>query len=331
MGDRFPVTDSGEKHRWRESAVRKDSCSLNLLRGLCVLWLGLAGLLPFPAKADPRFTSVDEHLAYLAGLTEEELGKFDIAYLNLACAQGLNGSENLDIPACLQALDEIAAFVKANTAANLRLFGRNPADYANSEGQFRVLIMVSLAVKEYGIHYNPERIESPDSMAPDEVFYRDSRDVFLHGLLQRKPRMGTCSSLPVFWTGLGRRLGYPLFMSNTVVHFFTRWEGVRDKFNFEGTQNGCGIYDDAHYKQFPVTVSDAKIEYLDYLQSFSRKQELMHFFITRAMCLRANGRNAEATKAYEAAVLCHPSTFSKGALYTYRQSLLPSDEHKKNK
>lgn len=280
------------------------------------------------AKEVTQFASVDEQLAYLAGLPEEELVKFDIAYLNLVCAQGLKGSENLDIPACLRSLDEIAGVVKANTEANLHKYSQNPGEYANSEGQFRAICMVTVAVKGYGVRYDPDFIEAPDNLSPDEVFYGDSRNVFIHGLLQREPRMGTCSSLPVFWTALGRHLGYPLFMSNTVIHFFTRWEDASGKFDFEGTQNGCAICDDSHYKQFPVKVDDAKIEYLDYLQSFSRKRELMHFLLTRAMCLRANGRKAEATKAYETAVLCYPSTFSKGALYTYRKFLLTEHEHK---
>ncbi|MBN1404079.1 MAG: hypothetical protein JW942_06400 [Opitutales bacterium] len=283
------------------------------MRPLCLCLLAL--LLPcFSTWAEPQFSSIDEQLAYLANLSEAELAKYDIAYLNLVCAQGLNGSENLDIPACLRVLDEMAFFVRANTEANLQLFTRNPGEYDNSEGQFRALCMVTFAVKGYGIQYNPERIESPDNLSSDEVFFRDSRDVFLHGLLQRQPRMGTCSSLPVFWTALGRRLDYPLYMSNTLLHFFTRWEDTEGTFNFEGSQNGCAIYDDAHYRSFPIKVDDVKIQYFALLQSFSRKRELMHFLITRGACLRANGRTEEATRAYELAVICYPSPFSQTAL-----------------
>jgi hypothetical protein len=38
--------------------------------------------------------------------SEEELGKQDIAAVSLECAVGLPGSEGLDIPACLERLDE---------------------------------------------------------------------------------------------------------------------------------------------------------------------------------------------------------------------------------
>jgi len=289
------------------------------------LWLLV---LPFAsAKETSKFATVDEQLSYLAGLTEEDLAGYDTAYLNLVCAQGLNGSESLDISACLRSLDEIAGFVWANTQANLPMFGRNPGGYGHSEGQFRALCLVTFAVQRYGVRYNSDRIETPDNLSSDDVFFRDSRDIFLHGLLQRQPRMGTCSSLPVFWTALGRRLGYPLSLSNTLLHFFVRWDGGGGRFNFEGSQNGCAIYDDAHYRQFPLKLDDARIEYLGLLESFSRKRELMHFLIARGACLRANNRHAEATHAYETAVRCYPSNFSRTALRLHLASLPTYEIH----
>lgn len=305
------------------------------LRLLCpeflrrILALGLSFLCFASARAKelPPFANVDEQLVHIAGLTEDELAGFDVAYLNLLCAQGLNGSEGMDIPACLRTLDEIAGFVGANTQANLHMYRRNPAEYANSEGQFRALFMVSLAVKHYGISYNPARIETPDNLSPNEVFFHDSKDAFIHGLLREQPRMGTCASLPVFWTALGRRVGYPLSLSNTLLHFFTRWDGFGGRFNFEGSQNGCAISDDAHYREFPVKLDDARIQYLGLLESFSRKREFMHFLITRGACLAANGRQAEATHAYELAAKCYPSNYSQTALRLYHKTLPPHHEN----
>ena len=269
------------------------------------------------ASGEPEFQSVDEQLECLAGLPEAELAVYGIAYLNLVCAQGLKGSENLDIPACLAKLDEIAGFVRVNTAANLYKFTRNTSDYSDSEGQFRVLAMVTFAVQGYGIRYNPAMIETPDNLSSDDEFFADSRYVFLNGLLQDEPRLGTCSSLPVFWTALGRRLGYPLYMSNTLLHFFTRWEKSGERFDFEGSRNGCAICDDEHYRNFPLKVDDAKIEYFGLLESFTRKEELMHFLLTRGACLHASGRLAEAKRTYELAVKCYPSNFSRAALQLY--------------
>lgn len=268
--------------------------------------------------AEPEFTSVDEQLAHLASLPEEELAQYDIAYLNLVCAQGLNGSEDLDIPACLARLDEMAKHIGTKIEAAHYLYERNPASFENSLGHFKAIGMVTYAVQDYGVMYNPARIETPNNLSPDNVFFADSKDVFINGLLQGERPMGTCSSLPVFWTALGRRLGYPLYMSNTLLHFFVRWDGDGDRFNFEGSQAGCGIHDDAHYHEFPVALEDAQIEYLGLLKSFTRKEELMHFLFTRGTCLRAHGRDEEARRAYRLAFKCCPNNFADAYLYLNR-------------
>jgi hypothetical protein len=275
-------------------------------------------LFPFLSQAQQQFASVDEQLAYLATLPEEELAKYDIAYLNLVCAQGLNGSENLDIPACLAKLDEMAAHIGAKIEAGQYLYERDPASFENSLGHFKAISMVTYAVKDYVVIYNPARIETPNSLSSDDVFFADSKDVFINGLLQGEHPMGTCSSLPVYWTALGRRLGYPLYMSNTLLHFFVRWDGKGDRFNFEGSQAGCGIHDDEYYREFPVKLADEKIKYPGLLESFTRKEELMHFLLTRGTCLRAHGRNEEARRAYRLAFKCHPNNFADAYLYLNR-------------
>ncbi len=282
---------------------------------LCILllfiWISVV-------RAEQTFTSVDDQLSYLANLPEEQLAAYDIAYLNLVCAQGLNGSEDLDIPACIARLDEMAANIWGKIEVGRYLYERNPASFDNSLGHFNAISMVTYAVKDYGVIYNPARIETPNSLSPDDVFFSDSKEVFINGLLQRDPPMGTCSSLPVYWIALGRRLGYPLYMSNTLLHFFVRWDGNGDHFNFEGSQAGCGIHDDAYYHEFPIPLDDAKIKYLGLLESFTRKEELMHFLITRGTCLRAHGRNEEARRAYRLAFQCYPNNFAEGYLYLNR-------------
>ncbi len=314
---------SGASRQGRAIRVRSPRSRWTRIRAFALgmaVWVSRSGSSGSEAPAEVQFATVDDHLAHLAGLSETELARFDIAYLNLICAQGLNGAEALDMPACLRTLDEMSAFVKANTEANLHLYTRSPAEHANSAGQFRALCLVTFAVQKYGIRYNPDRIETPDNLSSDDVFFRDARDIFIHGLLRQEPRMGTCSSLPVFWTALGRRLGYPLFLSNTLLHFFVRWEEGAGRFNFEGSQNGCAIYDDSHYTEFPVKVDEAKRAYFGLLETFSRKRELMHFLLARAACLTANDRHSEANRAYELAVLCYPSNFSRGALYLHRKA-----------
>lgn len=277
---------------------------------LCVILLPLLTFL-CKATAQETFSSIDEQLAYLVSLPEEELAKYDIAYLNLVCAQGLNGSEDLDIQACLQRLDEMARVVGANTQASAYMFTNNPASFDNSIGQFNSICMVTFAVKGFGVMYDPSKIETVDNLSSNDDFFADSKGIFLNGLLQTDQPMGTCSSLPVYWIALGRRLGYPLYMSNTFMHFFVRWDDLSgDRFNFEGSQNGCGITDDDHYKEWPTKVDEGKIEYYGLLSSFSRKEELMHFLIARGTCLRANKRYKEAILANALAYKCYPNNFS---------------------
>jgi hypothetical protein len=270
------------------------------------------------AKAQTQFASVDDQLAYFVSLQEEELAKYDIAYLNLVCAQGLNGSENLDIPACLAKLDEMAKHIDTKTKANFNSYEKHPGAYENNKGHFKAICMVTFAVMDYGIEYNPDRIESVDKLSPNNVFFADSRDVFINGMLQRNPPMGTCSSLPVLWVAIGRRIGYPLCMSNTMLHFFVRWKTEKDSFDFEGTQNGCGINDDDFYRTWPVSVDDKKIKYWGLLTDFTRKEELMHFLVTRGDCLAANKRFVEARRAYIMAYCCCPNHFSDATLYMNR-------------
>ncbi|MBN1403449.1 MAG: tetratricopeptide repeat protein [Opitutales bacterium] len=270
------------------------------------------------ARAEPEFASVDEQLTYFAGLAETELAQYDIAYLNLVCAQGLKGSENLDIPACLARLDQMAKEIGVKIEAGKSTYERDPASFENSLGHFKAISMVTYAVRDYGVMYNPARIETPNSLSSDDVFFADSKDVFINGLLQGEQPTGTCSSLPVYWIALGRRMGCPLRMSNTLLHFFVRWDGDGDRFNFEGSQNGCGIYDDQHYREWPVRVDEAKVEYLGLLESFTRKEELMHFLIERGNCLKANGRDEEARSTYRLALTCYPNNFAKTYLYLNR-------------
>ncbi len=41
----------------------------------------------------------------LAQMSDEELGRHDLAEVSLACAEGLPGAERIDLAACQQTLD----------------------------------------------------------------------------------------------------------------------------------------------------------------------------------------------------------------------------------
>lgn len=76
-------------------------------------------------------------LAELLALPSNQLERVDVALMNLLCAEGLPGSESLDIPTVLATLDAWAEGVSLETARSYPQFLRNPADYENSEGYFK--------------------------------------------------------------------------------------------------------------------------------------------------------------------------------------------------
>ena len=70
----------------------------------------------------------------LLRMSADELAQLDLARMNLLCAEGLSGAEKLDVTKCLDALNEWAERVRAETEKYLPRFHRNPAEYNHSEG-----------------------------------------------------------------------------------------------------------------------------------------------------------------------------------------------------
>jgi len=144
----------------------------------------------------------------LLALKPNQLEGMDIALMNLLCVEGLRGSEKLDIDMALDRLDEFATRVRVETDRNIHRFDSNPSEYQNSKPYFRMLMLVTVLQQDFGIRYNPARVTPVGVFEPNDKFFADSRDVFLHGLTG-EPGMGTCSSLPVLYVAVGRRLTLP--------------------------------------------------------------------------------------------------------------------------
>jgi hypothetical protein len=235
----------------------------------------------------------------LLALSPTEIGQQDVALLNLLCAEGLTGAEDLQISRCLATLDKWSKDVDSATRRTLHRFRESPASYENSEAFFRALMLLSVLQSDFGIHYNPARIESVESSSPNDVFFADSRDVFLHGLLGDR-RMGTCASLPVLYVAVGRRLGYPLKLVCAKAHVFVRWESADGKirFNIEGVNHGMNSHPDEYYRTWPGPITEAEMKEGYYLKSLSPAEELAEFLVTRGACLESVKRFPEAQVAY---------------------------------
>ncbi len=226
--------------------------------------------------------------------------------MDLVCAHGLPGADGVKIESCLATLDQWATHVQAETARNFHRYRDNPADFYNSEGYFRMLMMAVVMYEDFGIRYNPNRITLPGQIDPNDRFFANTQDIFLNGLIEGQ-KMGTCSSMPVLYIAIGRRLGYPLKLVTTKAHLFVRWESATDRFNVEATGKGMNRYDDDHFKQWPFPVSEAEIRTEGYLKSLTAPEELAVFLSLRGNCLKESGRLKEAANCFAQASQLAPT------------------------
>ena len=282
------------------------------LASLCV-GLGLVALLTCPRwfpSLGPRnkmpgisttgsAAHVPVSLAEMLQQVAQRQGRFDIGLMNLVCAQGLPGYGGGDARQWLATLDAWSEQVRRETDRALPEFRRHPEAYHHSEAYFRALCLVTVLQQDLGVRYNPARITPPDAPEPDEVFFADSQDLFLHGMLGPR-RSGTCISLPVLHVAVGRRLGYPLKLVLAKGHVFARWESSdgTDRFNLEVTNQGLNCFPDEYYESWPYPMTAEEVRSGRYLKSLTPAEELALFLQTRGHCLRSAGRFTEAREAY---------------------------------
>ena len=223
-----------------------------------------------------------------------EVDSRSIEVLNLQCAVGLAGAEDLAIPACLGTLDQWTESVRRYTADSIARFHARPQDYQHHEGVFRFIAMVTLLKhpRGLGIRYQPTAIGN--------FRFTDSRDDFLHGPLTR--RLGTCVSLPVLFVAISRRLGYPMHLAVAKGHVMCQWLDDRGRINLEGSCPGGGeALPDEHYHTWPRPLTAQDLATGRYLRPLKPNEELALFLETRGHCLVDNGHFEEARQAYDQA------------------------------
>ncbi len=241
-----------------------------------------------PAIAPREHVTLDALLA----MTSDRLEHVDIAAVNLACAAGLPGAEELNVAGLLATLDDWAARVKRDTDRHLyRLSDPRYAEhYKHSEAVFRMEMLCQVLQEDLGVHYNLERARN--------VNFTNSRDLFIHGMLG-SDNGGTCVSMPVLYTAVARRLGYPVSLVRAKSHIFCRWDGRGERWNIEATAaGGMESFPDKHYREWPEPISDAEVERGEYLKTLTQTQALAAFLTARGHCLQDTGRLREAQLAY---------------------------------
>lgn len=178
----------------------------------------------------------------LATWSHLDLCRFGIDRLNLLACAGLPGTEKMDIPFCVRTLDAWAQRVKEFTAKERRNFDRHPQRFGNSLGYFKALILATVLQKEFGVRYNPAKIDPTTTL--------DVADSFIFGVIQGDG--GNCASLPVVYCAVGHRLRYPMFLRTAkgdgVNHSYVCWDDGQERFNIETTATGLSTPTDDRYR-----------------------------------------------------------------------------------
>jgi len=167
-----------------------------LVFGLAASVLVTAAVWFYASEVNRRGVCSIASLEKLLVVPASALQRVDIGRMNLLCAQGLPGADGFVLDAGLVKLDEVAARVRNETERHLYRFQKNPAEFEHSEGFFRMLVMAVVLYEDFSVRYNPERMSAPGATDPNDHFFADSRDIFLHGLLGTRNNSPSPNPLP---------------------------------------------------------------------------------------------------------------------------------------
>lgn len=197
-------SNTGDRKKLKAANRRSSKQSVSsavvvvLFAAALVYWRGSFG-------GEKRTGRIPASVSLLA-LPGQALQQMDLARMNLVCAEGLPGSEDLDVNRSLARLDDMAERVRTETERHFYRFQRNLAEFDHSEGYFRMIMLAVVLAEDFQVQYAPNKIGNAADAGLGDGFFADSREVFLHGLTGAK-RRGTCSSLPILQVAVGRRLG----------------------------------------------------------------------------------------------------------------------------
>ncbi len=185
-------------------------------------------------------------------------------------------------------------------------FRQGRCDYPDSEPRFVIQAMVTHLQRDIGVRYHPGRKAEADVFQPE--------DSFVYGVIQGQG--GTCGNLPVVYTAVGRRLGYPLMLAETKTHLFCRWDALPwgECFNIEASGEGVSFFEDDHYQTGRFEMRPETIDACGYLESLSPRAEVASFMGQRGACWMQERNYGEAATAYAWANELDPR---RGRLYSF--------------
>jgi len=264
-----------------------------------------------PSVASSPSFQQPKTLAALLQVPSDQIQNVEMARMNLLCAEGLVGSDQLDVEKDLAIIDQWATQADQDLQRFTPLYHTHPEKFpdVHSESEWKMYVLFGFLRERQGIGYNPELkalfakgygyIEDH----PDE-FRQDALDTFLNGIVER--RMGVCSSMPAIFVAVGRRLGYPLYYVHTKGHSFVRWDDGKERFNVETTRSFFTTPHDDYYERWPYRISKQDQADFGYLKNQTPQQMLAGFLQDRCACLYASGRIKEGNQTFEVAAALVP-------------------------
>ncbi|MBC8205871.1 MAG: hypothetical protein ISR85_01370 [Kiritimatiellales bacterium] len=272
-----------------------------------VIALTIVGGIAFAYQKN-KTPQIPQTFEELIQLSDEEIENFDIARMNLLCAKGLPGSEDLDIEQCLLKLDQWAQHVKLREQQSLPVFFKYKEKYKNSMALFKGAYLGFAIQDDFKCDYNMELYESGAMEDRTSTrFFHDSSNIFINGLIN--DLKGTCSSMPVLMVVLGRRCEYPLHLVKCSGHMFVRWDDGIERFNFDITNNkGVKTENDEYYLNFPRPISKKEIAEECMMKNSTNKEMLGIFASLRAICFQEHQRYDEALFCEEIAQQIFPNS-----------------------
>ena len=84
-------------------------------------------------------------------------------------------------------------------------------------------MMCTILGKDFKVRYDPNLTSTEQQNASNGKFFANPESVFITGCLGES-RIGTCSSLPVLYVAIGKRIGYPMHLVAAKGYLFARWD-----------------------------------------------------------------------------------------------------------
>ena len=233
----------------------------------------------------PARSLVDESrlptLGEILWLPLDEISRFSLGFLNLACATMLPDTLDLDMIACLKQLDLWARHVHHETAAESPPLPKRPWRLSELGGL--------LPCGDDG-HGASARLRS--ALRP-----RLHQHQALHGLrggVHSRSAHGQGRHLrqhAVLYAAIGRMLGYPIYLCEAKAHLFCRWatKGRPGAVQHRGQRARANTPDDDYYKTWPHEISEKEVYLGHFLRNLDPYEELAEFMAARGHCLLDRG------------------------------------------